>query len=206
MGVRPPRLNRGVSQTGVMVNEFGGLSKRTWAVVIDTVILLLFTPLLLWLRTESKQLMMVTILPLSLLNPGYFILFHTLGGQSLGKMTLGLRVELVDGGPLTWARSIVRFSPVIVFQVIWAMGEILAIRSIPESELLAASFIQRTHLIMTHKPGWARLFPKLYCLWIAVDVIVLVSSGRKRAIHDFMAGTVVRCIKAGTGAHGTGAG
>ena len=38
----------------------------------------------------------------------YTVLFHSLWGQTMGKMMVGARVVALDGGPLSWRRAVLR--------------------------------------------------------------------------------------------------
>ena len=38
----------------------------------------------------------------------YTVLFHSLWGQTMGKMMVGARVVALDGGPLSWRRAALR--------------------------------------------------------------------------------------------------
>lgn len=38
----------------------------------------------------------------------YTVLFHSLWGQTIGKMLVGARVVALDGGPLSWRRAVLR--------------------------------------------------------------------------------------------------
>ena len=54
-----------------------------------------------------------TMLGTALLVPpvaglAYFTIFHACGGQTIGKLILGLRVDAVEGGPLPWGRAFLR--------------------------------------------------------------------------------------------------
>ena len=49
----------------------------------------------------------LAILPIALL---YFVVFHRLLGQTPGKWLLGIRVESVTGGRISWKAALVRFA------------------------------------------------------------------------------------------------
>lgn len=63
----------------------------------------------LWaLLVLSGTLLGAGLLLPPLLGLAYFTIFHACGGQTIGKLLLGLRVEDVAGGPLPWGRSFLR--------------------------------------------------------------------------------------------------
>src|SRR5947209_7851000 len=97
---------------------------------------------------------MVSAILLSLITPTYLILFHAICGQSVGKMVVGLRVEKLNGTPLTWWAAFVRFSPAVVFCIASGVGAAVAIHSLPDGALALATYTQKARLIRTHKPPW----------------------------------------------------
>ena len=40
-------------------------------------------------------------------------------------------------------------------------------------------------------PGWSKFANFFIMAWMIIGIIVLLSNQRRRAVHDFMAGTVV---------------
>jgi uncharacterized RDD family membrane protein YckC len=178
-----------------MVNQFAGFWRRLGAWAIDSLIFLPLVPFSLWVWSELKSWAIVMMLTQSLLSPAYLVGFHALRGQSFGKMALGLKVEMDDAHPISWRGAIVRFSPLIAFQIVSAIGIASAIGSLSEPELMTASFWQKSLLIAEHRPSWLSHFQTVWTLWLIADVLVLVASSRKRAIHDLLGGTVVRRLR-----------
>jgi len=111
-----------------------------------------------------------------------------------------------DAHPISWRGAIVRFSPLIVFQIVWTIGIASAIGSLSEAELMTASFLQRSRLIAEHRPAWVSHFETVWTVWLIADVLVLVGSSRKRAIHDLLGGTVVRRLRQASDATSESAG
>src|SRR5260221_13019528 len=98
------------------MDEYGGFWSRVWARAIDLLILLPIGTINYWFWADSRRLVMLAALPLSLATPAYLIILHGIRGQSFGKMALGLRVESIRGGRVSWPRVIARFSPVALFR------------------------------------------------------------------------------------------
>ncbi|HSR35636.1 MAG TPA: RDD family protein [Desulfurivibrionaceae bacterium] len=63
----------------------------------------------LWtLVTLSGALLAVALLVPPVVGLAYCTIFHACGGQTIGKLLLGLRVEDAAGGPLPWDRAFLR--------------------------------------------------------------------------------------------------
>ena len=179
------------------MNQYGGFWKRVWARAVDALVFLPFGLINYWAWSDSRQLTILSALPMGVLVPAYLIITHGFLGQSLGKRALHLKVESKGGGRLSWGGVVARFSPVVLFQVTWALGLISSVRGLSDVEFQATPLIQKSQLILTGMPGWAHLCNNLYPIWVLADVIVLISRSDKRALHDFLGGSVVRLVDVG---------
>jgi len=185
-----------LARQGYGMVEYAGFWKRTLALLVDTAVLLPVALLNIWSRYESRGVAMVSAILLCLVSSTYCVVLHGLFGQSIGKMVVGLKVEQVGGGRLTWKGTLLRFSPVLAIYIIAGAGAAYSIKSIPHDLFMLASYTQKARLVRTHKPPWAQLSNQVFLLWCCADAVVLGASKQKRAIHDFMGGTIVRCINA----------
>ncbi|MGH7770833.1 MAG: RDD family protein [Candidatus Binatia bacterium] len=105
--------------------RWGGLSRRTYAFLIDLLVLLLFFSLLSYLAyvgyrvglsahdqsltgDNLKFFLKLLLLAGIALSVGYFVLFHGMEGQTVGKWFLGLRVVGANQGPISYSQSLIR--------------------------------------------------------------------------------------------------
>ncbi len=88
---------------------YAGFWVRLDAFIIDGLCLSPFAILYLWLLSTSQQWAILAAIPYYLVEPAYMVMFHGLRGQSLGKMALGLRVQFMDGQPISWRGTPRRF-------------------------------------------------------------------------------------------------
>jgi hypothetical protein len=58
-------------------------------------------------------------------------------------------------------------------------------------EYTSAGFLQRQHLLASYFPWWYQLIIIGQQVWLWSEVVILLLNRRKRALHDFIAGTVV---------------
>lgn len=180
------------------MTQYGGFWTRVGARAIDALVLLPFGLINYWAWSDSRRLTILTALPMGVLTPAYLIITHGFLGQSFGKRALHLRVESQGGGRPSWGGVVARFSPVVLFQVSWALGVISSVRGLSDVEFQAASLFQKSHLILTGMPGWVRLCHTLFTFWMLADVIVLVSRFDRRSLHDFLGGSVVKLVDVGS--------
>ena len=99
------------------------LRRRLLAGLLDTMLLLgvdaavvYFTMRLVGLPFAAvAQLPIVPLLTFLLLfDAGYAVAMTALGGQTIGKMAVGLRVEQTDGSPVTTVRALIRTGACVI--------------------------------------------------------------------------------------------
>jgi uncharacterized RDD family membrane protein YckC len=112
----------------------------------------------------------------------YPIVLHRLFGQTLGKWLTKVRLVALDLGPITWIQTVSRELPWIV---------LLMIRSALPSVLL------RRYGPDDWAARWVPWQLGLVAAWITADLIAMLSSSRRRALHDILARTVV--VRVGKG-------
>ena len=103
--------------TPAIENAVGDLIRRFVAGLLDVLLLLGIDAAVvsLTLRVGGLSLASAAQLPifplatfLVLFDAGYLVVLTALGGQTIGKMAIGLRVEGVNGSPVTVTRAVVR--------------------------------------------------------------------------------------------------
>jgi len=113
-------------------------------------------------------------------------------GATLGKMALKIKVvKESDGSNISFREAFLRFSVDFVFAFLMIIGNIVALTSISSADYSQLTWTARAVRIEENTPGWASSVFILYQCWIWSELVVLLFNNRKRAIHDFIAGTVV---------------
>ena len=172
--------------------EYAGFWKRSWAGGIDVLVLLPFWYLCVTLGDLSKELAIV----IGIIHPAmywfYNISFHGKWGATLGKMALKIKVvKERDGTNISFKESFLRFSVDLVFAIIAIIAYMIALESLSASEFSSLNRRERGEVIVNHWPEWRYYTNILSMVWGVSELLVLLLNKRKRAIHDFIAGTVV---------------
>jgi uncharacterized RDD family membrane protein YckC len=171
--------------------RYAGFWSRLCANVVDVVALLPVYYLGTWIEGRSRTAALVVQIPLTLLFTAYVVYFHGRWGRTLGKMAAGIRVVNVAGDAISWRQAFLRSSVDAVLTLAFAATTVVGLWRIPSEEYLTlSSWRQRMHRVADLAPGrgvlgWANE------IWFWGELIVLLFNRRKRALHDFIAGTVV---------------
>lgn len=154
---------------------------RFFAPNIDSLILLPLVSgshlLLLYLELPSAIIILLTAVMLSA-YPLYTIYFHGKYGQTVGKMACKVKVvRATTEEQISFARAFVRDSFPLLFSLPLLISTPNIMILTPEEE----------HEFFITK-SWLFLIPMI---WFWAEVITMLTNDKRRAIHDFIAGTVV---------------
>lgn len=151
---------------------------RFVALVIDSFIMLPLAILDDWFRrAEFPPVFFYIWIPLSsLVFPVYTITMNGLYGQTLGKMAMNVKVLDVSEKPIKFKQAIVRDFPQLIFNI----GTIY----------LGITFLGQSTEADNVKMAYGT-FGLFAMIWGLADISTFFLNEKRRALHDFIAGTVV---------------
>jgi uncharacterized RDD family membrane protein YckC len=121
----------------------------------------------------------------------YRIVMHGRYGQTIGKMVVKVRVvDFHTEGKISFRQAWLRESIPVILSLI-ALG--FKLSDIPSGDLTRGATVNG-ELALPNKPLWLLLAIQL--LWFLAEVLSVLLSKKRRALHDFIAGTVVVRIDA----------
>lgn len=150
---------------------------RLIAAFIDA---LVFLPLSLiednlLLPTENKLGFIFWIIFNASVTIAYSVLLHAKYGQTLGKMVLKVKiVDISENRPITLKQAFMRD---LVGSIILTFAIILM-------------FIRFTDIQLIERGYDEFLYPWVF-IWTLIELVTMLTNSKRRAIHDFIAGTVV---------------
>ena len=151
---------------------------RLVALLVDSFIMLPISILDDWFRQAGfPPLFFYFWIPLSsLVFPVYMILMHAHFGQTLGKMWMNVKVLDFSEEPIKFKQAILREIPQLIFSVYTIYLGIAFLGENLESESVKAAYTP---------------FVIMVSIWGLADILTFLFNDKRRALHDFMAGTVV---------------
>ncbi|MEM9605226.1 MAG: RDD family protein [Pseudomonadota bacterium] len=168
-----------------------GVFRRAGAGIIDTLVLVPFSVAFYYLESLSIGVAIVLAVVASGLYAGYAVVCHACFGATVGKGLMHIRVTQPDGARITWRHAVLRSSPFLVFALLLAIAQIVALLQVDTAAYSAASWLERNRHVVPHLPPWHTVVTVSLNAWIVIECVVLLLNTRQRAIHDFIAGTVV---------------
>jgi uncharacterized RDD family membrane protein YckC len=170
---------------------YAGFGKRFLAGLIDG---LIFSPVIVangLLYRQSKPLALLFTVLLPLLGWAYTLFFHARWGQTLGKKAVNIRILKVSGEPISWREAFLRSSVDIVLNTVYTLGMLFALSHFPESAFAPLARTQWSKHLAQFSPVWLGWVNILRDIWFWSELVTLFFNEKKRALHDFLAGTVV---------------
>jgi uncharacterized RDD family membrane protein YckC len=181
-GVAAARLDDG---TGRVYRTFW---RRFWAGMIDG---LVFAPLswigpVVWASTTQPAMLASWFVFHSFSLVTYSIILHGLFGQTLGKRITGVTVLDVGGARLSMRQAVLRDS-VYVLLILYSV-----IVDLPGVLSGVNPYVVNPEAFRLSDLGLASLL-SLYAslLWFVLEMATMLSNRRRRAVHDFLAGSLV---------------
>jgi uncharacterized RDD family membrane protein YckC len=171
---------------------YAGFWKRFCAGVVDAVIVIIpLAFLFIWLEGIDRKLAIASTIFSSILFAMYNIYFNARFGGTLGKLAEGIRITKPDGSRIGWSEAWKRSAVDLVFAFIILVIQIWVLTQVDPNQYSSLGWMERERFLQDHSPSWYSVVAILQEVWIWSEVVVLLFNKRKRAIHDFIAGTVV---------------
>jgi uncharacterized RDD family membrane protein YckC len=161
--------------------RYGTGWRRVGALFLDAAA---FAPLgwldqFIWNHTSAPSILLPWVVLNSLVWLAYPIGFVAVFGQTLGKMACGVRVLDLRDKPVSFKQAVLREIAPVVFTPYFLF---LQSQNILGGQLANRAFGDFT--AMTH-------VGLLSGAWLLLEVITMLTNSKRRALHDFIAGTVV---------------
>ncbi|HZS45374.1 MAG TPA: RDD family protein [Blastocatellia bacterium] len=153
--------------------------RRVGAAFIDDIILSPLAWLSAWVNgMDGPMIALVLVIVVSQCGKWiYNVLMHGACGQTVGKMAMGIKVLDLDEGPITMSRAFLRESFYVVVNVI-----------------TVAIYIKR-RLGTIQDPGAVERIEAFIALaaalWSLLEIGTTLFNDKRRALHDYIGGTVV---------------
>ena len=170
---------------------YAGFWVRLGAGIIDGFV---FAPVLLlyWgLASLSWETAVAATVPYMFAYAGYNVALHARWGQTLGKRAYGIKVVTVAGNPIGWRHALLRHSVDLLTAVFMAVAWMEALFAVSQDAFEAAGFLDRMGLLKAARPAWEYWPVAVHNTWVGAELVVLLLNEKKRALHDYLAGTVV---------------
>lgn len=171
--------------------QYAGFWRRVGAFFIDAIILSPLIGLAYYFGEKSRLFNLYWFVPGTILGLWFSVYLVARYGGTPGKLLLKIRVAMLDGSPVTLKAAMIRHSVLFVLGVLLSIGLIMPTLDMPDLLYFSLSYTERNAALVTAAPFWYFPVYILLNLWTWGEFISMLFNEKRRAIHDFMAGTVV---------------
>jgi len=170
--------------------RYAGFWPRLGALLLDIVLLAPLGGLAWWGYTHVRLLPLYFAVPDVLVGLLYNVYLVQRFGGTPGKLIVGIRIRKVNGSPVGYREAFLRYLPEFVLGVLGSLAFVSAVLQMSDSEY-PLSFTELTTRVMPLMPSWYKPVHWTENIWMWGELIVLLTNRKRRALHDFIAGTVV---------------
>ncbi len=171
--------------------QYAGFGKRFSAGLLDSLIILPITILILWVGSFSKTIQLILIIPHLLLYFAYNIFMNANYGGTLGKLIVGIKIKTVNGEIINYKEAFLRNIVDLGFGLTLGIMQVYTLINISDPTYSDLSWLNQAGCLRKNMPQAHQPLDVLNQIWIWSELLVLLFNEKKRALHDFIAGTVV---------------
>jgi uncharacterized RDD family membrane protein YckC len=180
--------------------RYAGFWRRFGAFIVDALILLPVSFGLTVLGTWSVPLGIAVCAANTAVRAIYAIYFVGRSGKTPGKAVAGIKVVDVNGGPASWSQAILRWSVYLGFDLARNAARLAAFSRMSAGVYQSLGWREQGRALRQLEPSVSHALIWILSSWVVIEAIVLLQNRKKRALHDFIAGTVVVVDGRGFGA------
>lgn len=169
--------------------NYGGFWHRLGAKILDYLILTPVWGTVAWCSTHYKYSLPILALPSFAAYVWYYVINQAKYGATPGKKFFNLKVQKINGSSFDLRSAWVRYSVEFAIGVIGFIGTTVATLRLTDEQFALGA--------MARAEAWTKVAPWVTWLnypsiiWSIVTALVILVNLKKRATHDFIAGTVV---------------
>ena len=175
------------------VNEsiYAGFFKRLASLLLDGLILAPLTVLTVVINSYGLKNFYYTLIPNLLVGLWYMVYLVKKNGGTPGKRIMGLKILKTDATEIGWKEAMLRHSLSFLFSVLMMIAMVVSLTKADETYYLSLGWLKKQEYLQSLSPLLFMLATWINNGWFYGELIILLTNDRKRAAHDFIAGTVI---------------
>jgi uncharacterized RDD family membrane protein YckC len=175
-----------------------GFWRRLAAYALDLVILVPYALVARQLIYTSRTAYLVNLILGTIIALVFEVYLVKRFGGSPGKLIMGIRIAKLDGSKVGYREAVIRYSVLFFISVLSSVGLLTSLFGMSDLEYATFTSAQaHVRALEAAAPAWYRPLQIAGAVWVYSEFLVLLTNKKRRALHDFMAGTVVIKVAGG---------
>lgn len=171
--------------------HYAGFWQRFFAYWVDLIVLLPLTGMAYLLGEKSRLFMLYWFIPGLIVGLLFHVYLVKRYGGTPGKLLLKTRIAMTDGAPVTTKASLLRYAGLFILSTLSGIALIIGTQAMTDELYFSLGYMERSTRMVELAPTWYFTVTILMQIWIWSEFITMLFNKRRRALHDFIAGTVV---------------
>jgi len=177
-----------------------GFWKRLAAYALDFAILIPYALLTKQLIYTSRSAYLANLVIGTIIAIIFEVYLVKRFGGSPGKIIMRIRIAKLDGNKVGYREARIRYSVAFFISTLSSVALLMSLFGMSELDYgKFASLKTSVRSLEASAPAWYQPLQIGGAIWIYSEFLVLLTNRKRRALHDFMAGTVVIQTAAKTG-------
>ena len=171
--------------------RYAGFWSRLGALLLDMLIMLPLGALAFWGSERYRLFDLYYLVPGTVFSFFYGVYLVRRFGGTPGKLIVGIRIRKVSGEPVGYREAVLRYMPEFILGTLMSIALLMSVLHMSDADYHALSFMDRAKRTVELAPSWYKPLQIAQNVWVWGELIVLLTNRKRRALHDFIAGTVV---------------
>jgi uncharacterized RDD family membrane protein YckC len=171
--------------------RYAGFWPRLGSLLVDAMLILPLSALVFWMGKPYRLFQVYYLIPRALFGLFYNVYLVRRYGGTPGKLTVGIRIRKLDGEPVGYREAFLRNLPDWILSLSMSIALVFPLFHMSDTEYRSLSFMKLATRMNELAPPWYKPLQIAQNIWFWGELIVLLTNRKRRALHDFIAGTVV---------------
>lgn len=167
------------------------IRKRFGAYWLDVIIFLPIIALSLWGNEQSRLFSLYYFLPGLVFGIWFHVYLVKKYGGTPGKLILKIKIAKIDGTQVGYKEAMLRYSVLFTLTTLLSVSLLTVNFEMTDAEYFSMEWNERALYMVERVPSWHNIVNIFVNIWVWSEFFVMLTNKKRRAIHDFMAGTVV---------------
>jgi uncharacterized RDD family membrane protein YckC len=169
-----------------------GFWRRVAAYALDLVILVPYALVARQLIYASRTAYLVNLILGTIIALIFEVYLVKRYGGSPGKLIMGIRIARLDGSKVGYRDAVIRYSVLFLINALLSVALLMSLYGMSDVEYAAFTSAQaHVKALEAGAPAWYQPVQIAGAVWAYSEFLVLLTNKKRRALHDFMAGTIV---------------